>query len=229
MHLTLSLKKQQRGYLIIEMLVGLVVGIFVMAGTLSVFLHVSKASNENMRTARLNHELRTAMTLMVNDIRRAGFWNAAVSNLNAGVNNNPFMSTTTSLRINAANNCILLAYDLNKNSTLPVLNDPNGDDRFGYRLINNKLQARPKQLATFDCTVAETQWDNLIDPGLIEITAFTLTNTPVVIDADGAGPGTATLTQNIINLTVTGRLIQDIAVSRTFSETVRVRNDIFAP
>src|SRR6185503_16427844 len=97
-----------------------------------------------------------AMQLMSNDIRRAGYWGNAISDINTGANNNPFMAAGTDIAITGGN-CILFSYDYNNNGTLPTISSASDDERYGFRLSGSTLQTRPPG-ASFDCSAAASAW-----------------------------------------------------------------------
>jgi prepilin peptidase dependent protein B len=65
---------RQRGFTLIELMVGIVVGLIVLSSALAIYLMGVRGSTHTVRAAKLNQDMRTGMTLMVDDIRRAGFW-----------------------------------------------------------------------------------------------------------------------------------------------------------
>ena len=216
------------GFSVIEILIALVISTILLIGVVGLFISSVKSSRESLSMVQLHHELRTVMTRMANHIRRAGYWALAHHDVGSGANNNPFMAADTDLRIHGGNDCILLAYDFNKDGTLPPLNTSSGDERYGYRLNNQTIQSRPAS-AAFDCTASAASWDTITDPNIIAITALSFTATNKVIDLDGTGSGTSTLTIRDVVISITGQLANDSAVSKTLTQTVRVRNDLFTP
>lgn len=65
----------QRGMSIIELLIGMTVGLIVVGMVLSVYLTTLDTSGDTLKAARLNQEMSAIMNIMVNDIRRAGYAN----------------------------------------------------------------------------------------------------------------------------------------------------------
>jgi prepilin peptidase dependent protein B len=65
------------GFTLVELMVGIVVGLIVIGGAIAVFVTTLVGSTNTIREARLNQEMRVAMDFMVEDIRRAGFWSGA--------------------------------------------------------------------------------------------------------------------------------------------------------
>ena len=220
---------KQRGFTLVEVLLAITLGIFVIGGTLGTYLYLTRSSAESINSARLDHELRSSMSLMANDIRRAGYWAQAISDLGNNTNSNPFMAAGARIQASADTRCILFSFDFNRDGTLPVLNAAGGDERFGFRVSNQVVQMRPLALASFSCATAAANWDDVTDPDVIQITNLAFTLVPEVVDIDGAGAATETITVNRVAITLTGRLTADPTVTRTLTEMVRVRNDIFTP
>lgn len=219
-------KHKQQGVFIIELLIGILVGIIVIAGSISAFIAISSSNRNTLETTRLVHELRTALSLIVHDSRRAGYFGQALNDMDTGTNTNPFMTAQTDIQTPTAN-CLLFSYDLNNDGVLPALNNAGGDERYGYRLNNSTIETRAIADPSFACD--QGTWDALTNSNSVEITNLAFTLTPTAIDLDGAGPVTSTI--NIRNLTISmsGRLAQDNTVVRTLTETVRIRNDKFIP
>lgn len=211
------------GYSIIELMIGLAVGTFIIIGSIFLFAASSQSNHDLLVSTRLDHELRTALSLMSEDIRRAGYSSASTNDIGKGTNTNNFMAAGIDINT-PTSSCILFAYDKDETGILPALNTTPSDGRFGYRLLNNAIQLRPLSSSLFNCTAND--WDNLTDPGLIEITNLNFVITPTVLTLTN---GTSTLTIRDVTITVTGQLTQDNSVSRTLSENIRVRNDKYSP
>ena len=64
----------QGGVSLVELMVGMVVGLIVMAALLAVYIITTTGATDTVRAARLNQDLRIAMSFMASDIRRAGYW-----------------------------------------------------------------------------------------------------------------------------------------------------------
>lgn len=77
---------RQLGVTLIGLMIGVAVGILVLATTLALYLMIAKGARENIQQARLNQELRAALEVMQQDIRRAGYWDFADTNGDGDVN-----------------------------------------------------------------------------------------------------------------------------------------------
>lgn len=222
------LKIKPHGVSLVEVLIGLSVGIILTFGVIVFYSNTSKVSNETLRTVRLEHELQTAMTMMKNDIRRAGYTANASSLVGTGTIN-PFMvSGSTDIQV-PNTGCILLTYDLNMDGSLPALNAAGSDERFGYRLSNQTIQIRPSTDSSFSCDAGT--WENLTNPNIISITnlTFALTESVEALDSSNPPPAGASITVRQVSITITGQLVSDPSVSRTITSEVRVRNDKYTP
>ncbi len=65
--------KKHTGLSLIELLIGIIVGIIVMAGAIKTFTGSSKSGSDNIKINELNQDLRSMMDIMTSEIRRAGF------------------------------------------------------------------------------------------------------------------------------------------------------------
>lgn len=67
-------QNRQRGVTLIELMIGMVVGLIVVGGVLTIYIAVLESSGELIKQSRLNSEMSALMNIMANDIRRAGYW-----------------------------------------------------------------------------------------------------------------------------------------------------------
>lgn len=90
-----QLKLRQVGVTLIELMIGLLVGMIVVAGGFQVFTTSIKGQTDNQQLSRLNQDMRAMMDIMVRDIRRAGFVTSYPDTNFASLQNNPFFDGTT--------------------------------------------------------------------------------------------------------------------------------------
>ena len=222
------LNMNQAGASLIDMLIGLSIGVILTLGVIVFYSSTSRISNKILTTVRLEHEMQTAMAMMKNDIRRAGYTAGAKGLVGTGTIN-PFMVAGTSDIAVPSSDCVLLSYDLDMDGALPDLNTEGSDERFGYRLVNQVIQTRAATDANFSCSAGT--WENLTNANLIQITnlTYTLTETIESLDAAKPPPTGASITIRQISISMTGQLLKDTAVQRTITSQVRVRNDKYTP
>ena len=173
---------RQRGLTVIELIIGLAVGLLVVGGAITMYVQAIQSSNDTLRSSKLNQEISALMSVIVNDTRRAGYW----SNVGfANGSQNPFsqeggtvltvfddMGSNTAQGPRGQGSCIVYAYDAtylggNVAGTLEVT------DLFGFRLNGTVVQMRQTGDINDAANCANGVWQNVTDPNLIEITALT--------------------------------------------------------
>ena len=178
-----SKSKAIAGFTLVEMMVGIVVGLIVLWGMSSVYLNSSRSSRTTTAANQLNQDMRAVMDIMANDIRRAGYWQGAA----AGVN--PFTCVTgsalpcdgvaiTDIQIAASGACVLYSYDATHAGGTAGVVDA-GIDIQGFRLNANVVQtldsaAGLATTGTGPCAV-DADWQNLTDERSITVTQLTMT------------------------------------------------------
>jgi prepilin peptidase dependent protein B len=180
-------RKKQTGVTLIELMIGLLIGVIVVAGGISIFLTSVKGQTDNINLTRLNQDMRTMMDIMVRDIRRAGFVTSNPDDNFALVQSNPFFGATTDLAVYDTNTCIVYAYN-SDNDDPPVVDS---SERFGFRLntTTNVLEMRSSGTSNVNCN--EGSWQTITEPEVaITGLTFTLTSTALNVtsmntDTDG--------------------------------------------
>ncbi len=205
---------RQRGVGLIELMISLVIGMIVIAGALSITSSTFGANASQMKMARLNNELRMAMTSITRDMRRTSYNNWTIAQLAAGnYSVSPQPASTFTLTSGAES--LVMHYDENADGTYPAT-EPT--ETYSFRFNNNTIEAKIG-------TAAGGSWSAIVDPSVIQITAFTITDLSEVLPKTTTlGPFNVTIP--VYSISITGRLVKDSAVVRTIQETVRLRNVI---
>jgi prepilin peptidase dependent protein B len=208
------LKTKQRGLSIIELLIGMIISLIVIAAIIGIFANTIAGSQGVLQRGKLDRDLFAAMDIMANDIQRAGYWVNATSSTA-----NPFMAGTNIITTNASTNCITFAYDRATDGAVST------NDQFGYGLSGNAIQFRQ---TGSPCASggAGTGWVNLTDPNVITISAFQVTSTNVAVNA---GTGTNATNYRTITITLTGNLNSDPTDTRSITRTINVYNNPYTP
>jgi len=180
-----------RGFTLIELMISMMLGLIVIGGALSIYISTIKSSGDIVKSARLNYNLDSVMQLMVNDIRRAGYWGLAISGSNAvndvagGTLGNPFTVGTANIQIaemggESAGSCILYTYD-GENSD-GALDDGSvigkKGEYYGFRLNNGRIDIR-YQATGVAKTCDAASWEVITNENLIEITSLQFSFLPV--------------------------------------------------
>lgn len=224
--MSINNKKYLTAVALIDLMLGIAVGAVILAGLVGMFSSYSRFNTSSLETTRLEYEMRTALALMVGDIRRSGYSGNALSMVNTTTNNNPFMASGVDLQAPTAS-CVLMCYDKNKDGTLAAMNTAGGDERYGYRLSGGALQTRAATDTKFACN--DGTWENLTNPTNVAITSMSVTLAPTVVFINGVDNTGGTMTTRMVTVSMTGNLVKDTGVQRTLAETIRVRNDVYTP
>jgi type IV pilus assembly protein PilW len=227
---------RQRGVSIVELLVGVVVGLIVVTGAIKMVGDTLASNRRLLLETRVNQDLRAAADLIVRDIRRAGYWNNAVSGVFSTTGT---VATTPNphRNISLASNVIKYTFARNADNTVDA------NEWAGYRLQSGVLEFL---VARDDANNVDT-WQAITDPKVVTITTLTIDPlaTPRVVElftycacltkltcaaADfqtgGAYAGTRPLlTIQQFDIVLAGEAANDPTVRREIRETVRVRND----
>ncbi|MGL5336881.1 MAG: prepilin-type N-terminal cleavage/methylation domain-containing protein [Enterovibrio sp.] len=180
--------KKIRGHTLVELLVALVVGSFIIIGAFSFFMVIGKFSTEQLAREQLNSELTHLATIISRELTRAGFCNDCSSS-------NPFIlkdsagASSAILLGNASNegsataaegSCVRFAYNETKR-TAPSSVDNKEKKGFRLRKTNDKyptieMYAVYKTLNNWGCSTGG-YWQSMIDNKKITITDLKFTRT----------------------------------------------------
>lgn len=167
----------QAGISLIELMIGSVVGLIVIAATVATYIAIARSGSEILASAKLNAELRAAMDMMVRDIRRAGSWTATLASREDGAN--PFTLRTgaliTDINIFDSGKAIQFSYNGS------FLGSANGTV-FGYRVDDKAIKtlqcnigASPSALCNTGAIIDNTThvWEKLSDENNVVIDSLT--------------------------------------------------------
>lgn len=210
---------RQNGLSMVELMVGIAIGLFVVAGTAML---VSSQLTENRRLlleTQLLQDLRSSADIVTRELRRAG--HSAASE-----------STVWSLSAAAQPNT-LAAVSLGGTSEIgfKYARGPTQEGPFGFKLDPSGA------IKTNLGSGAGSNWQDLTDPRTLRVTALTIAPVPdppieVVLPCPSACPGPGgpqdcwpRLAVRSFTVTMTGQAVHDASVQRTLRTTVRLRND----
>jgi Tfp pilus assembly protein PilW len=243
--------RNQSGFSLIELMVSLVAGMIVVGAVLAFALSSIRSNSEYVRSTRLTQELRTVLDTAAEDLRRAGYDQDAmnyVARPPTFTNASPF----SKIFINAANNCVIYAYDRADpdDADNGTLNFENGEVR-GLRLASRTVNGRQvgvvemaeststaqpictgsaPDYSTTPATCSANGWCPISDPRVINVTQFQVNNDrPATGGVAGLIPasGSAVLPMQLrkMQVSLTGALIAEPTVIRTMATDIRVRAD----
>ena len=215
--------RAQRGLSLIELMIGLALGLFITAiGGALLASHV-RENRSLLLEARLMQDLRTAADVVTRDLRRAGYWAGATSGVwSAGataVASNPYVAVSPS---SAASDAVGFRYSRDSTEN----NSIDSNEEFGFRLHNGAIEM----------LLGAGGWQALTDAGTLTVTAFSVTPSVERIALEGvcseactAGSTACPPQQEVrsLALLISGRSVTDALVTRSVRSRVRLRNDSF--
>lgn len=216
-------KQSVRGFSIVEMMVGVAIGLFLLSGASVLFVNNIGNSRLLLIQARMDQDLRSTMDLITRDLRRGAYWGNSLSG-------------TSTTGATAATNPYS---DVQVSGTTLV-------PEIGYKYANNTDDTGATVVArTFgfklDATthaiqmnVGSANWQTLTDTNIVSISTFTITPTTTSIDISAACPKACTgvlcpsIMVRTFNIVLVGASKIDTGVTRRLESQVRVRNDALA-
>jgi prepilin peptidase dependent protein B len=215
--------RAQRGLSLIELMIGMAIGLFItaVAGTL-LASHV-RENRSLLLEARLMQDLRTAADMVTRDLRRAGHWAGATSGVwsasTTGIVANPYAAVVPS---SAASDAASFRYSRDSTENNAV----DSNEEFGFRLRSG----------TIEMLLGAGGWQALTDAGTLTVTRFSVTPLVERIDLQATcskpcptGSTICPPRQEVrsLALLITGRSVTDAHVTRSVRSQVRLRNDSF--
>lgn len=202
--------KRQAGLTLIEVLLGMALGVAALTAVTSLVGYGIGVNANLISSSRVNEETSNVLSLMVRDIRRAGYSGDTVDMLSdPAANPSPFADSLTlgAFAGEAANSCILFSYDANNNG---VLDGGANGENFGYRLRANAIEIRQG-----DANCEEDGWLALTDADVVTIDVLNFVMGQTI---ENSIPTTA------ITLNMQAELVTNEDVSRQFTTEILVRN-----
>jgi len=247
-------RAKQRGLLMLDFIIGAVIGLIVLGAAVSVYIENIKASAETLKSSKLNQEVNAILHLLSTDIQRAGFYAADPASTLPSDNllSNPFTSGFNDIHVSAktgelANTCILYSYDLNKNKSIGVSNgsvpnaplnappyDQSNIEQFGFRLNNGVLEMRQGlALGDIDVSCDNGVWTP-VHNNLVTITNLTLILNqtcykiaPYNTSITYCATGDPGQISRDLRINITVALSNDIASTKSGHTFLKIRNDKF--
>ncbi|QFY90120.2 hypothetical protein D5125_11835 [Magnetovirga frankeli] len=229
-------------------MIALTLGLIVVGATIAVFISTLQGSSAVVRSARLNHDMDSLMSLMTNDIRRAGYWGGAGPDMD--LSGNPFMTAAENIQI-IGGNCIVYSYDANRDGHPDIDDDEdtNGtvideNERYGFRLNNDgSVSIRLSATTTASCTDGNWERITLQEGGEdIQITNLQFTfngstcdnfndslGSDSTVDCSGLTTAPASgdnlLVRRVVTINMAGASANDAGIGKIIQGSVTLPND----
>lgn len=216
---TRGARRHQRGLSLVELMVGVAVGLFVVAGATLVVSNQLGDNRRLMLETQIQQDLRAAADLIAKDIRRSGYWGGAETGVwhaaAVGVVSNPYTELQGVVSGVAASG-VQFGYARDADN---VLQD--ATERSGFRLTNGTVQM-----------YTGGAWQALTDSTTLRVTNFQVTLRSQDIDlycfkgCPSSAPCLPKQTVRDITVVIDGTAVHDATVRRSARSNVRLRNDV---
>ena len=220
---------RQLGFSLLELLISLTLGFVISTAAISLFINTANSDFHQLKTMRLNQELRGIMLLMVREIRRAGYLDPAGLSLliSSGewnpfiydANNNKLLFSLEKIDNNPSYNCILFTSDQNANGRLDT------DEYFGYQ---RRYDTRSKNYtvkigAKTAISCNSGNWESISDENTVNITELSF-----IPYSQRLGKQQHLIHCNI-EIHLSGYLVSDPSIHLKLSQSLSLRNPIYDP
>lgn len=210
-------RRGQRGLSIVELMIGVAIGLIVLSGALSLFSTNLNASRRLQAETRLNQDLRAAADMVARDLRRAGYWgNAIQGTLAQGVGSVTVANPYSAVAAASANVGYAFSRGI-ENDTLDTI------ETFGFRLQSGVVEMQTSAGA----------WQGVTDPTAVNVLDFTITPTTTALPLGHLCPktcapnaaGCPVVQVRRYDIRLEGQSQRFADMRRTLPLTVRVRNE----
>lgn len=212
---------RQRGLSLVELMVGVAVGLFVVAGATLVVSNQLGDNRRLMLETQIQQDLRAAADLIAKDIRRSGYWGSAQTGVwhaaAVAVASNPY-TELQGVTSGVAASAVRFGYSRGVENN--VLDD--ATERSGFRLNNGAIQMYTGgawQALTDSTTLRVTNFEVTLNSRDVNLSCFN----PCPVGAVACPP---TQTVRDITVLIDGTAVHDPSVRRSARTNVRLRNDV---
>lgn len=239
---------RQAGVSLIELMIGITVGLIILAGVVAIVAKTTFSGLENIRAVQLNQQIRGTMDIIRRDLQRAGYveaWNPGAVDVDSGLDIaaiNIFGTVTLGSCSSGVCTCILYSYDRNADGEQGIGSGTPGASQntdnfelYGFRLNDNSngdggIEMR---LGGSPSSCTSGTWQDLTDASVtVTALSFELDSADATIYAisDGDGDGVCDSAEvcyarRKINISISAELTSDSAVKVQISNEVKIKND----
>lgn len=195
---------KQKGISIVELLMGVLIGLFISGGAISLFLSHLDSSRRLFLEARLHQDLRAAADIVTRDLRRAGYWNSSVQGI-TGNTSNP------NRQVSSTSDAVTYQLDTPTATGQQVI----------FSLADGKIRLK----------LGSSNNQDITDPQVMTVTKFAITPQSNTIDLSNlctnpcTGAGCPSIVVRRYDIAISAQSATDARITRQLNTSVRVRND----
>ncbi len=218
----------QRGLSLVELLIGIAVGLFIVAAASFTLTNHLDDSRRLLLETQLQQDLRGATDIVVRDLRRSGYWGNSQNSVwyrgTPGVVGNPY-TNLAGVTADTTSASVTFNYSLDGPPHPPENDAVDSHDVAGFRLRNGAIELQ----------LGDNNWQQVTDPTTLTITNFGVTLRTQEIDLSRfclrpcpVGSLTCPPRQLVreFEVAIDGQATNQATVRRSMRANVRPRNDV---
>ena len=220
----------QRGVSIVEMLVGVAIGLFIVAGALVMLANSTAENRRLILETRLVQDLRAASDVITRDMRRAGYWQTATSGI--WVNGGPTVPAQNAYNSFVQSRCDALTLGAIAPAPAASASEVCYYVDQGAGNLATKLYGFHLESGALFSVIAGGAPIQLTDPQAVVISDFVVS--PITQTVSMAGYCKFTCTTNCprvivreFEVLIKGNIPGDGSIQRSLRSNLRVRNDYY--
>lgn len=132
---------KQRGLSLIELLVGVALGLMVIASAGAWFVTQSASHTRLVESSRVSHELRASADVIARDLRRAGHWRAALRGVSLTPIANVYQNVSPSPQDGATPD-VAYSYSRDDGADNNAIDTQGTNEAFGFELRDGVIRSR---------------------------------------------------------------------------------------
>ena len=232
---TLARQRRQRGLSIVELMVGVAIGLFVVAAATMLVSTQLSDNRRLMLETQVQQDLRASADIITRELRRAGHWSMARAGVwyqrtpPVVVETNPYL---VQIKPTAADDSVFVD-DVPETSIVFAYSRSGKEVDAGNATVSGFRLAQVDGKGVIQTQLGEDNWQALTDGNTLNVTEFTVTmnRQPIRLECakpcPGPDPNECKPILEVRNITVfiKGRPANDATVERSIRSNVRLRND----
>lgn len=205
-------RRPQRGFTLLETLIAMALGLMVLAGVLQFVSRLVEANTSTLQVTRLEQDVRTIMDMMLQDIRVAGQFPEAASDIGSPakfLTDQPALPTIDGQPLRSGQNGSALTYAYRETDGKLVSGRFSHDAKAGTILMHTGTASAPETIS---------------DPAFMIVTQLEFR--PSVVQGIA---GSMVVTLPTLEVRIVAHLKSDPAVERSLTDRVTWRNPVVMP
>ena len=214
--------QHQRGYTLVELMIGLLVGLIVLSAVIYTFLGTLRSSRDITNSARINREMSVLVDTVVGELRRTGYYPVALAYAGSP---SEYGVSRADLKFTDGDSCIVLGYYDDSAASAAYATR-------GFKYVSSALTMYFGSDSALSCS-SNLLWSPITDVESIEVTSFDIdlvctnveTGNPASTSACTAS-STSEIYSRAVSLALSMQSATDNDWKISTTEFVKIQNDL---